>query len=54
MAVQVNIAPAQTKKFQEAVKQIRPSQGDLRWLGKGNLADVVIGEDILNDMKTWE
>ena len=54
MAVQADIANAQTKKLQEAVKQIRPPKKDLRRHGKGNLAGVMIGEDILNDMEKRE
>ena len=49
-----DIAHAQAKKLREAVKQIRPSKKDLRRLGKGNLAGVMTGEDILNDMEERE
>ena len=54
MAVQADITHAQAKRLQEAVKQIRPSKKDLRRLGKGNLAGVATGEDILNDMQEQE
>ena len=50
MTVQADIAYAQAKMLRGAVKQIRPSKKDPRRLGKGNLADVATGEDILNDM----
>ena len=50
MAVQADITHAQAKRLQEAVKQIRPSKKGLRRLGKGNLAGVATGEDILSDM----
>ena len=50
MAVQAGIAHAQAKMLRGAVKQIRPSKKDRRRLGKGNLAGVATGEDVLNDM----
>ena len=43
MAVQTDIARAQTKKPQEAVKQIRFSRKELWRLGKGNLEGVIAG-----------
>ena len=52
--MQADIAHAQAKKLREAVKQIHPSKKDLRRLGKGNLAGVMTGEDILNDMEERE
>ena len=54
MTMQTDIAHAQAKKLWEAVKQIRPSKQDLRRLGKGDLAGVMKGEDILNDMEERE
>ena len=36
------------------MKQIRPSKKGLLHLEKCNLAGVVVGEDILNDMKKRE
>ena len=50
MAVQADIAHSQAKMLRGAVKQIRPPKKDPRRLVKGNLAGVVTGEDILNDM----
>ena len=50
MAVQADIAHGQAEKLRETVKQIRPSKKGLRRLGKGNLAGVATGEDILSDV----
>ena len=51
MAVQADIANAETQRVREAVKKIRPSKKDLRHLGKGNLAGVMTGEGILDAMQ---
>ena len=54
MAVQADSTHAKAKKLCEVVKQIHPSNKDLQQLGKGNLAGVMIGEDILNNMEEQE
>ena len=56
MTLQADIANIQTKRLQEAVKQIRPSKKDLDGCdaGKGQFSGVVTGEDVLNYMKKQE
>ena len=43
------IANAEAQRVQEAVKKIRPSKKDLRHLGKGNLAGLMVGKGILEE-----
>ena len=54
MSVQADIANTQAQRVREAVKKIRPSKKDLRRLGKGNVAGVMTGENILKEIQVRE
>ncbi|KAF8244689.1 hypothetical protein K440DRAFT_8746 [Wilcoxina mikolae CBS 423.85] len=54
MTTQAKIANVQAQRVRDAVKNIRPSQKDLRRLGKRNVAGVMTGENILKEMKARE
>ena len=51
MAVQTDIANVEARRVRGAVKRIQPSKQDLRHLGKGNLAGMMTGKGILNEMQ---
>ena len=54
MATQAHIANAEAQKVRQAVKAIRPSQKDMRRLGKGNVAGAMGAQEILQGIKEWE
>jgi hypothetical protein len=54
MSVQADIANTQAQRVREAAKKIRPSKKDLRRLGKGNVAGVMTGENILKEIRVRE
>ncbi|KAF8544104.1 hypothetical protein BDD12DRAFT_801461 [Trichophaea hybrida] len=54
MSVQANIANTQAQRVREAVNKIRPSKKDLQRLGKGNMAGVMTGENILKEIHIRE
>jgi hypothetical protein len=54
MSLQADIANTQAQRVREAVKKIRPSKKDLRRLGKGNVAGVMTGENILKEIQVRE
>jgi len=54
MSVQADIANTQAQHVREAVNKIRLSKKDLRRLGKGNVAVVMTGENILKEIQVRE
>jgi len=54
MSVQADMANTQAQRVRDAVKKIRPSKKDLQRLGKGNVAGVMTGENILKEIQVRE
>jgi len=54
MSVQADIANTEAQRVREAVKKLRPSMNDLWKLGKGIVAGVMTGENILKQIQVQE